>query len=330
MPKQQSSLDSFFGVKNKAKTQQTVTSFFKKQSKDKENDNNAIKQEEQNVKQEQQEEKEEEEEEEEETVGKEQATDNFDDTTVMNYYEIQAQQTVLPVEPEKDHVDATTYGGEDFAIIGIAPVPPMPYLLEVTPSSSADSLVEDETEEIAGIPAEKELEHGEEYTSSSTTTTTTTNNNEPANRFPFPLLAILCTAICIVMKPSQKQTCKHEIKTDMNEASSMDSKEGVCVANGVPALIEPTQWMVEFYNNDLDLSAYESLKATELRQLLRDRNCDTRGTRENLTRRLVTVYQAELATLTVKQLRSKLRGRGLNQTGLKVELVRRLIEAGYP
>ncbi|KAL3914950.1 MAG: hypothetical protein SGILL_005872 [Bacillariaceae sp.] len=41
MPKQQSSLDSFFGVANKHKKQKTLTSFFKKEPSEKENDDNA-------------------------------------------------------------------------------------------------------------------------------------------------------------------------------------------------------------------------------------------------------------------------------------------------
>ena len=42
MPKQQSNLDSFFGVQNKNKKQKSLTSFFKKDtSKDKENDEGA-------------------------------------------------------------------------------------------------------------------------------------------------------------------------------------------------------------------------------------------------------------------------------------------------
>jgi hypothetical protein len=100
------------------------------------------------------------------------------------------------------------------------------------------------------------------------------------------------------------------------------------VTGGVPPKTEPTTWMVDYYDDNLDLSAYESLKATELRRLLRERNCNATGTKEVMIRRLVTVKQAELSTLTVRQLRPKLRARGCVQSGTKADSVRRLVEAG--
>ena len=70
------------------------------------------------------------------------------------------------------------------------------------------------------------------------------------------------------------------------------------------------------------------MKVVELRQLLRTRKCNTEGTKEVLIGRLVLVYQAELATLTVQQLRRKLRSKGCLQGGKKIELIGRLVEAG--
>lgn len=93
--------------------------------------------------------------------------------------------------------------------------------------------------------------------------------------------------------------------------------------------VEPTHWMTPINNHDdLDLSAYESMKVSELRRLLRARKCNADGTKDILVRRLVTVYQAELATLTVQQLRPKLRSRGCKQSGKKIDLIRRLIVVG--
>lgn len=82
------------------------------------------------------------------------------------------------------------------------------------------------------------------------------------------------------------------------------------------------------HENDLNLQAYESMKVVELRRLLRTRKCNTEGTKEVLIGRLIAVYQAELATLTVQQLRRKLRSNGCLQSGKKVELIGRLVEAG--
>ena len=104
--------------------------------------------------------------------------------------------------------------------------------------------------------------------------------------------------------------------------------DGTTTGGGVPPKTEPTTWMVDYYDDNLDLSAYESLRATELRRLLRERNCNATGTKEAMIRRLVTVKQAELSTLTVRQLRPKLRARGCVQSGTKADNIRRLVEAG--
>ena len=83
------------------------------------------------------------------------------------------------------------------------------------------------------------------------------------------------------------------------------------------------------YGDDaIDISMYESMKHAEIRDLLRDRKCDTRGNKQQLIKVLVMSYQNELACLTVQQLRPKLRKRKLSQQGTKKEIVRRLVEAG--
>jgi hypothetical protein len=70
------------------------------------------------------------------------------------------------------------------------------------------------------------------------------------------------------------------------------------------------------------------MKAIELREFLRERKCDTRGTKEKMIKMLIQSYQMELACLTVQQLRPKLRRRNLSQKGTKKDIVRRLVEAG--
>jgi hypothetical protein len=92
---------------------------------------------------------------------------------------------------------------------------------------------------------------------------------------------------------------------------------------------EPTEWMSPCYGeNALDVSAYKVMKAIELREFLRERKCDTRGTKEKMIKMLIQSYQMELACLTVQQLRPKLRRRNLSQKGTKKDIVRRLVEAG--
>lgn len=92
---------------------------------------------------------------------------------------------------------------------------------------------------------------------------------------------------------------------------------------------EPSEWMSPLYGADaIDISVYKSMKHDEIRELLRDRKCDTRGNKEKLIKILIMSYQNELACLTVKQLRPKLRRRKLSQKGNKKDVVRRLVEAG--
>ena len=92
---------------------------------------------------------------------------------------------------------------------------------------------------------------------------------------------------------------------------------------------EPTKWMSPVYGEGaLDVSVYKAMKAVELRELLRDRKCDTRGSKEQMIKMLVQSYQNELACLTVQQLRPKLRKRNLSQKGTKKDVIRRLVEAG--
>lgn len=92
---------------------------------------------------------------------------------------------------------------------------------------------------------------------------------------------------------------------------------------------EPSAWMSPCYGDDaLDVSAYKSMKHAEIRDLLRDRKCDTRGNKEQLIKMLIMSYQNELACLTVQQLRPKLRRLKLSQQGTKKDIVRRLVEAG--
>lgn len=92
---------------------------------------------------------------------------------------------------------------------------------------------------------------------------------------------------------------------------------------------EPSEWMSPCYGDDaIDVSVYESMKHAEIRDMLRDRKCDTRGNKQQLIKVLVMSYQNELACLTVQQLRPKLRKRKLSQQGTKKEIVRRLVEAG--
>lgn len=83
------------------------------------------------------------------------------------------------------------------------------------------------------------------------------------------------------------------------------------------------------YGDDgIDVSTYRAFSANELRLLLRERQCDSRGTKEQMIKMLIMSYQNELACLTVHQLRPKLRRLKLSQKGTKKEIVRRLVEAG--
>lgn len=89
---------------------------------------------------------------------------------------------------------------------------------------------------------------------------------------------------------------------------------------------EPAEWMSPVYS--IDVSVYLAMKSAEIRELLRDRKCDTRGTKEQMVKVLVQSYQAELACLTVKKLRPKLKKRDLCREGTKKDMIRRLVEAG--
>mmetsp|Transcript_17707 Transcript_17707/g.40850 ORF Transcript_17707/g.40850 Transcript_17707/m.40850 type:complete len:689 (+) Transcript_17707:490-2556(+) len=92
---------------------------------------------------------------------------------------------------------------------------------------------------------------------------------------------------------------------------------------------EPTKWMSPVYGEGaVDVSVYKAMKAIDLRQLLRERKCDTRGNKEQMIKMLVQSYQNELACMTVQQLRPKLRKRNLSQKGTKKDAIRRLVEAG--
>jgi len=92
---------------------------------------------------------------------------------------------------------------------------------------------------------------------------------------------------------------------------------------------EPKEWMSPCYGDDgIDVSTYRAFSANELRLLLRERQCDSRGTKEQMIKMLIMSYQNELACLTVHQLRPKLRRLKLSQKGTKKEIVRRLVEAG--
>ena len=93
--------------------------------------------------------------------------------------------------------------------------------------------------------------------------------------------------------------------------------------------MEPTQWMSPCYGeNALDVSVYESMKAMELRELLRNRDCNYRGTKQQMIKMLIHLYQTELACLSVQQIRPKLRKRRLSQKGNKADVIRRLVESG--
>jgi hypothetical protein len=95
------------------------------------------------------------------------------------------------------------------------------------------------------------------------------------------------------------------------------------------SMVEPMQYMSPCYGDgSLDISRYEAMKSDELRSLLRHRKGDTTGSKSKLIRKLVTLYQAEFACLTVHQLRPKLRRRNLLQGGKKEDIIRRLVEAG--
>lgn len=92
----------------------------------------------------------------------------------------------------------------------------------------------------------------------------------------------------------------------------------------------PSQLTVKNENlvGDFDLSAYNNFKYVELQDLLRQRGLKTSGKKPILVKRLVTVYNAELGTLTVVQLRKILKTRNYTQTGRKDEIIRTLVEAG--
>ena len=92
---------------------------------------------------------------------------------------------------------------------------------------------------------------------------------------------------------------------------------------------EPTEWMSPCYGDDaIDISVYRLMKHAEIRMLLCNRKCDTRGNKEKLIKTLIMSYQNELACLTVHQLRPKLRKRKLSQQGTKKDIIRRLVETG--
>jgi hypothetical protein len=155
-------------------------------------------------------------------------------------------------------------------------------------------------------------------------------NGDASEDNTYPLgsmtLLVLGTVVYFMIKPSSPSTSYTKDGPMPDPVCSNEASSGH--ASCVPPKTEPTTWMVEYYGTGLDLSAYESLPANELRRLLRQRGCNASGTKDTLIRRLVTVTQAELATLTVRQLRPKLRARGCNQSGTKVDIVRRLVEAG--
>ncbi|KAG7340197.1 SAP domain containing protein [Nitzschia inconspicua] len=177
----------------------------------------------------------------------------------------------------------------------------------------------------------------------------------------FPTLAVLPLFglfWMIVIKSSTSWSCTDTKSNNINNKNKATTTTTIKseldhvgrTFQGIPPKIEPSTFMVDYYsstdendhnnnnNNNgttttptkvgVDVTKYEFLSAAELRSLLQERRCNTRGTKEVMIRRLVMVYQAELSTLTVQQLRPKLRGRGLTQTGRKQDLVRRLIECG--
>jgi len=93
--------------------------------------------------------------------------------------------------------------------------------------------------------------------------------------------------------------------------------------------MEPTQWMSPCYGeNAVDVSVYESMKVVELRKLLRSRNCNYQGTKQQMIKMLIHSYQSELICLSVQKIRPKLRKRRLSQKGTKADVIRRLVESG--
>lgn len=133
--------------------------------------------------------------------------------------------------------------------------------------------------------------------------------------------------------PNKKMKVKMETKTPRTPtgASSRLKRDRFltpppsCESN----VREPTKWMSPCYGDDaIDISVYKAMKHDELRKLLRERNCDARGKKEQLIKMLVMSYQNELACLTVQKLRPKLRRRNLSLKGTKKDIVRRLVEAG--
>jgi hypothetical protein len=145
--------------------------------------------------------------------------------------------------------------------------------------------------------------------------------------YSFVILPLLAMALLMAKsKLSSANQSKAHAKEVCVKTESLDDD---CYHNGVPPSIEPTEYMNSCYGQDgLDLSMYESLKASDLRGLLQERKLSTAGRKPALIRRLVMSKQSELATLTVQQIRPKLRGRGLGQGGQKVDLIRRLVEYG--
>eukprot|EP00536_Pseudo-nitzschia_multiseries_P008470 jgi/Psemu1/305733/fgenesh1_kg.215_\ len=135
-----------------------------------------------------------------------------------------------------------------------------------------------------------------------------------------------------VPKTKAIEIAKKEPTTPVRSSSCQP--KGVFLAPPPPCStrsMEPMKWMSPCYGeNALDISAYESMKANKLRELLRSRKCDYRGTKQQMIKRLVQSYQNELACLTVQQLRPKLRRRKLTLKGSKKDIVRRLVEAGPP
>lgn len=141
--------------------------------------------------------------------------------------------------------------------------------------------------------------------------------------------------LALVSSPSSKEKIKLEAKmepttpaTPTGPRRNRDSflTPPLSCKNGAN---EPTEWMSPCYGEGaIDVSVYKSMKATELRELLRNRKYDTRGDKEKMIKMLVMSYQNELACLTVQQLRPKLRRRNLSQKGTKKDIVRRLVEAG--
>jgi hypothetical protein len=125
---------------------------------------------------------------------------------------------------------------------------------------------------------------------------------------------------------SSSTTSKKTSRMKKKETTNDDEFDDAC---SVPSLIPIKLEEDDTFVSDYNLSNYDAMKVSELRDLLRAKKCNYTGKKAKLIHRLATVYRSELQSLTVVQLRRKTKAKGIMQQqgrGLKKELVQQLVE----